>query len=74
VENAKNEEVDGVKNQSGQWKGPGGGELNGCIMHQVHTNETKKIKIKILLYSWIPIGTYNTSLAIWKFFLDIWRI
>jgi hypothetical protein len=30
--------VDGVKNRSGQWEGPGGGELNGCIMHQVHTN------------------------------------
>jgi len=23
--------VDGVKNQSGQWEGPGGGELDGCI-------------------------------------------
>ncbi len=30
--------VDGVKNRSGQWEGPGGGELNGCIMHQVHTS------------------------------------
>jgi hypothetical protein len=29
--------VDGVKNRNGQWEGPGGGELNGCIMHQVHT-------------------------------------
>jgi hypothetical protein len=27
-----------LKNQSGQWEGPGGGELNGCIMHQVHTS------------------------------------
>ncbi len=36
--------------------------------------ETEKIKIKILLYSWLPIGAYDTSLAIWKKFLDIWRI
>jgi hypothetical protein len=28
--------VDGVKNRSGQCEGSGGGELNGCIMHQVH--------------------------------------
>jgi hypothetical protein len=33
--------VDGVKNRSGQWEGPGGGELNGCIMHQVHTSNIK---------------------------------
>jgi hypothetical protein len=40
VENAKDGGggVDGVKNQSGQWEGPGEGELNGCIMHQVHSN------------------------------------
>jgi hypothetical protein len=30
--------VNGVKNRNGQWEGPGGGELNGCIMHQVHTS------------------------------------
>jgi hypothetical protein len=30
--------VDGVKNRSGQWEGLGGGELNGCIMHRVHTS------------------------------------
>jgi hypothetical protein len=28
---------DGVKNRSGQWERPGEGELNGCIMHRVHT-------------------------------------
>jgi hypothetical protein len=27
-----------VKNRSGQWEGPGGGELDGCIMHRVHTS------------------------------------
>jgi len=28
--------VDGVKIQSGQWEGPGGGgEFDGCIMHRV---------------------------------------
>ncbi len=36
-------EVDGVKNRSGQWEGPGGGELNECIMHQVHTSVNKII-------------------------------
>jgi hypothetical protein len=30
--------VDGVKNWSGQWEGPGGGELDGCIMHRVQTS------------------------------------
>jgi hypothetical protein len=33
--------VDGVKNRSGQWEGPGGGgrELDGCIMHRVPTSK-----------------------------------
>jgi hypothetical protein len=30
--------VDEVKNRSGQWERPGEGELNECIMHQVHTS------------------------------------
>jgi hypothetical protein len=30
-----------LKNHSGQWEGPGGGELNGCIVHQVHTSIIK---------------------------------
>jgi len=39
VENAKEGGVDGVKNRSGQWEGPGeGGELDGCIMHRVPTS------------------------------------
>jgi hypothetical protein len=42
--------VDEVKNQSGQWEGPGGGELNGCIMHQVHTN-THKVTLKRVEHS-----------------------
>jgi hypothetical protein len=33
-----------VKNQSGQWEGPGGGELNGCIMHRVHTSTIRTRK------------------------------
>jgi hypothetical protein len=30
--------VDGVKNQSGQWEGSSEGELDGCIVHRVHTS------------------------------------
>jgi hypothetical protein len=39
--------VDGVKNRSGKWEGPGGGELNGCIMHRVQTL-SKKLKDSIV--------------------------
>ncbi len=34
-----------------------------------------KIKIRILLYFWLPPGTYNNNLVIWLFFsFKIWRI
>jgi hypothetical protein len=32
-----------VKNRSGQWEGLGGGELDGCIMHRVHTNSATTV-------------------------------
>jgi hypothetical protein len=31
MENAKEGGVDGVKNRSGQWEGPGGGSLTGAL-------------------------------------------
>jgi hypothetical protein len=30
--------VDEIRYRSGQWEGSGGGELDGCIMHRVHTS------------------------------------
>ncbi len=61
MENAKDGGVDGVKNRSGQWEGPGGGELNGCIMHQVHTSSYKGDKHCDVEFSFISI--YNVHLV-----------
>jgi hypothetical protein len=30
--------------------------------------KVEKTKNKILLYSWLPIGTYHKNVAIWSFF------
>jgi len=43
----------------------------GCILD----TKFRKKKNRILLYSWLPSGTYHSNLMIWNCFsFEIWRI
>jgi hypothetical protein len=58
--------VNRVKNRNGQWEGPGEGELNGYIMHQVHTSLTscKKIDQKTSFYEKIKRATKGPTIIL----------